>query len=157
MSCLSDQQRAFVIAMIATNVKPSQAEACAAAAGYKNAHVSGWQLMRNARVLAALKEEAGKRLIGGALVGVNVMIEIAMSAGHKDQYKAAKDLAHLNGFITEQKIKVEHVGVDQREVIEDITKLARELGLDPQRLLGQAGVVIDAEFELVELPDEWST
>lgn len=161
MSLLNDRERAFVCIMIQTGCSERQASHCATAAGYANGHVSSWQLMRKSKILAAMKEEAGKRLIAGALMGVNVMMEIAMTVNHKDRYKAAKDLAAINGFspVSEQKITVEHIGTDAGDVLKEIETYAKSLGMevDQQQLLAHAGVkVVDAEFTPVTPDEEWA-
>lgn len=156
MSALGDMERKFVCAMIQTGCSPSQASQCAAAAGYANPGVSGWQLMRRTKVLLAMKEEASKRLIAGALLGVNVVMEIAMSPTHKDRFKAAKELMGINGFITEQKITVEHIGTDAEDLLREIEMYAKRNGMEVDRtqLLAHAGVnVTDAEFTPVA--EEW--
>lgn len=152
MSALTDQQRAFVYLMIQTGVNEGMANQCAKAAGYEGPN-GGWRCMRNERILAALREETTKRLMGAALVGVSTMIEIANSPGHKDRYKAAKDLAAINGFTPEQKITVTHVKQDERDVLDKIRERAEKLGLDPRKLLLDAGIIVDAEFtDITYLP-----
>jgi phage terminase small subunit len=145
MSALRPNQRLFVHAMLTTGPRLEAARVSAAAAGYANPAVAGWQLMRNPRVVLALKEEAAKRLVSGALLGVDVLMKIAESDTHKDQFKAAKYLAEINGFTVEQKITVEHVTTDQREVVQRIMDNARIAGQDPAPFLALIGVV-DAEF-----------
>jgi chemotaxis response regulator CheB len=107
--------------------------------------------MRDEGVIAALHEESVKRLTGAAIVGVSVLLEIAQSEDHKDRFKAAKELAAINGFTAEQRIRVEHVTEDKRDLIEQIKGMARELKLDPKQLLAGVGVT---EGEFTEVPDE---
>lgn len=145
MSALTDLQRSFVAAMMMLGPSLGRAKSAAAAAGFTHPDQAAYQMMKNPRVLAALKEEAGKRLVGAALVGVDVMLKIADDDSHKDQFKAAKYLAEINGFTVEQKITVEHVNTDQREVVQRIIDNARIAGQDPAPLLALIGVV-DAEF-----------
>ncbi len=76
------------------------------------------------------------------------MLEIAHTPGHKDQYKAAKDLAALNGYTAEQRIVVEHISEDSKAQIRQIRAMAEELGMDPRQLIEGVGI-IDAEFEEV--------
>lgn len=156
MSCLTDQQHLFVQVLTTTVGKNGQPDPdrAGAAAGFHKGY--GYNLMRNPRILAAVREEAAKRLQLGALVGVNVMLEIASNATHKDQFGAAKHLAKLNGFVEVQKVEVDHKHESQAEMIARVVANAKMLGLDPKELLGQAGVVIDAEFTVVEPEDEWS-
>lgn len=157
MSALTDQQRIFVHEMLQSGVNPNAANAAAVAAGY--AANGGWRMMRNERVLAALHEEAKKRLVGAALTGVNVMIEIALEPGHKDRFQAAKTLAAINGFNAEQKVTVTHIKQDMESIVQEIIDRATALGQDPRPLLLAAGVVmdaIDAQFEDVTDEDEWT-
>lgn len=152
MSCLTEPQRAFVIVMCETGLMPEMANRAAAAAGFQGNN-AGWRMMRNPRVLLALKEEAGKRVLGAALIGVTAIVDLARAPSHKDHFKAAKYLAEMNGFTVEQKVTIEHVKKDEREQVAAILAKAAKLGVDPTALLAQAGVIIDAEFEEV---DEWS-
>jgi len=112
----------------------------------------GNELMRDERILAALREEATKRLSGAALVGVNVMLELAQTPGHKDQFRAAKELAAINGFTAEQRIVVEHINPDTKDQMRQIKEMATALGLDPKQLIASAGIV-DAEFTEVKEPE----
>lgn len=155
MSALTDLQRNFVAAMMMMGPSLSRARGAAAAAGFTHPEQAAYQMMRNSRVLAALKEEAGKRLVGAALVGVDVMTKIANDDAHKDQFKAAKYLAEINGFTVEQKIVIEHVSRDQREMILEIVENARIAGIDPRPLLLQAGIT-DAEFTVVTPEEDWT-
>jgi hypothetical protein len=154
MSALTDPQRAFVICMCQTGLMPNMANKAAAAAGFKGEN-AGWRMMRNPNVLLALKEEAGKRVLGAALMGVSTIMQIAGDPASKDQFKAAKYLAEMNGFTVEQKIVVEHVKRTEAALVEEIRAKALQLGIDPAPLLAQAGI-IDAEFTEVTTDDDWS-
>jgi hypothetical protein len=150
MSALTARKRKFVIAMLQQGVNPKAAKQAAAAAGYVPEY--GHQLMRDASILAALREEATKRMAGAALTGVNVMLEIAQTPGHKDQFRAARELAAINGFTAEQRIVVEHISEDSKQQIRQIREMAAQLGMDPKQLIQAAGI-IDAEFEEVKAPE----
>jgi phage terminase small subunit len=143
MAALTDRQRQFVQAMLQQGVNPKAASKAAAQCGY--APLYGYELMRNDNILAALREEATKRLVGAALVGVNVLLDIAQSPTHKDQFRAAKELAGINGFTAEQRIMVTHVTEDTKQQMRQIRDMAEQLGMDPQALIAAAGIV-DAEF-----------
>ena len=143
MNALPRRQRQFVIAMMKQGVNPKACSRAAAECGY--APMYGYELMRNEGILAALREEATKKLAGAALVGVNVMLEIANSPGHKDQFRAAKELAGINGFTAEQRIVVEHITEDTKAQMQQIREMAVQLKLDPEQLIKAAGI-IDAEF-----------
>lgn len=152
MSALTDLQRSFVAAMMLLGPTLTRAKAAAAAAGFSHPDQAAYQMMRNPRVLAALKEEAGKKLLGATLMGVDKLVEIAATDGHKDQFKANIFLAGINGFSVEQKITVEHVNADQREIVQRIIDNARIAGQDPTPLLAQIGIT-DAEFTVVSSAD----
>ena len=172
MAALTPPEAAFVEAMIAGGAGPSCVEKAAAAAGYSPGSGYGWKLMRKSKILAALREEAAKGLLGGALLGQKVLFEIATDQTHKDRFRAARELLAHSGFtITqEQKITVEHVNSEAREMIKEIGDFARATGLDARQLLAAIGVqtptaadvpanvgkpiaeqnqVVDAEFEEV--------
>jgi phage terminase small subunit len=149
MAQLSDQRRAFVIAMMEQGVNPKAAPDAAVACGYAEKY--GYELMRDEAILTAIREEATKRLAGAALVGVNVLLEIALNGEHRDQFKAAKQLAAINGFTAEQRIVVEHITTDNKTMIIEIRNMAKELGMDPVALLRSIGVAEDAEF--IEVPE----
>jgi phage terminase small subunit len=148
MKALMSRQQKFVHEMLKYGPGKENYRHAAVAAGFAPNH--GYVLMRDERILAAIREEATKRVAGAALMGVTVMIDIARTNGHKDQFRAAKELAALNGFTAEQRIVVEHVNDDTRDKIQQIKVLAEKMGLDPRQLVASAGVVVDAEFEPVK-------
>ena len=151
MASLTDRQRLFVLEMLTLGINAKACCLAAARCGYASAY--GYELMRNEHILAAIREEATKRVAGAALVGINVMLEIAHDLTHKDRYKAAKDLAALNGFTAEQRIVVEHISEDSKAQMRQIRDMAAQLGLDPEALIRQAGI-IDVEFTEVTLTPE---
>src|ERR1700761_7329221 len=82
-------QRAFVCAMVQSPVEPTKAAELAGLGATPGAtQMTGSRFMRNPNVIAALREEAERRFQSGALLGVHVIMEIARTAGHKDQFKA---------------------------------------------------------------------
>lgn len=147
MSSLTARKRKFVIAMLEQGVNPRAAGKAAVASGYST--VYGYELMRDEGILAALREEATKRLAGAALTGVNVLLDIAQSPTHKDQFRAAKELAGINGFTAEQRIVVEHLTEDTKSQMRQIYVMAAQLGMDPKQLIKSAGIV-DAEFTEID-------
>ncbi len=147
MAGLSDQYHAFVLRLMELGPTKKAAAKAAKDVGYHPDY--GYQLMRDDRVLGAIREESTKQLAAGALLGVKVMIEIAQDKEHKDRYRAAKDLAAINGFTAEQRIVVEHISHDSKEQIRQIRAMAIQLGLDPKQLIAGAGI-IEAEFTEVE-------
>ena len=147
MASLTPDRRDFVRKLLLMRPDKKAAQAAAAAAGFHPFY--GYELMREEGIIAALREEATKRLAGAALLGVTVMMDIAQDPTHKDQYRAAKDLAAINGFTAEQKIVVEHLNADGKQLIGQIREMAEQLGMDPKQLIAAAGIV-DAEFTEVE-------
>jgi len=147
MSALSDKHRQFVIELMELGPTKKAAAEAAERAGFSSLH--GYKLMRDQRILEAIREESGKQLAGGVVIGVKTLIEIAQDENHKDRYKAAKELAGINGFSAEQKITVEHVTRDTSTMIVEIRNMARELGMDPVAVLKSIGIE-DAEFSEVE-------
>ncbi len=143
MSALPEQQRAFVLRLM--ELGPTKKAAAKAAGDVGLAPNYGYELMRDDRVLAAIREEATKELAGGVLIGVKRLIDIARDADHKDSFKAAKELAGMNGFTTEQKITVEHISNDSKELIRQIQSMSNELNVDLRPLIEKFGIV-DAEF-----------
>lgn len=152
MAGLSEQHRAFVLRLMELGPTKRAAAKAAGDVGFHTQH--GYVLMRDDRVLAAIREEATKHLAGAALIGVKVMVEIAQDKDHKDRYKAAKDLAAINGFTAEQRIVVEHISPDNKGMIAEIRSMAAQLGLDPKQLISATGFIEDAEF--TEVGDESS-
>lgn len=150
MGALNDRQRAFVVAMLQQGVNPKAATKAAAQCGYNP--IYGYELMRDDGILAALREESTKRVVGAALVGINVLLDIAQSPLHKDQFRAAKELAAINGYTAEQRIVVEHIREDTKGQLRQIKDMAAQLNLDPQQLIAAAGIV-DAEFTEVTAND----
>lgn len=140
MAALTPKRREFVRNMLQLGPDKRAAQYAAAKAGYAEP-IYGYELMRDEGIIAALREEATKRLAGAALLGVTVMMDIASNPTHKDQYKAAKDLAAINGFTAEQKIVVEHLNADTRQLIGQIREMAEQLGMDPRQLIAAAGIV----------------
>lgn len=148
MSACTEMQQKFVLGHIYY-----QGQACgraAAEAGYSPATADqiGHNLLRNTKVQEAIHEEATRQLHSSVALGLGVIMEIAMTVGHKDRLKAAKMLAEGGRLITpaDQVIEVKHT-VSEKDRVKSIATLAQRLGLDPSVLLGQYGVVIDAEFE----------
>lgn len=147
MALLNDEQRRFVIEFVKAGTGAKRVQSAAKKAGLSPNH--GYYLMRHENVLAALREEATKRLAGAALEGVDVLLKIARNDEHKDQFKAAKELAAINGYTAEQRIVVEHIGEDSKSLIREIKRLAADLGMDARQLISATGIE-DAEFTEVD-------
>lgn len=99
MLALDERQRRFVVGYLGD---AKDASKCAAAAGYSttaNGHrVQAHRLLHNPKVIAAIKEEAGRRLNGAAYIAAAGLAEIAADPTHKDRYKASADILDRTGF-----------------------------------------------------------
>lgn len=157
MQALSENRRCFVVAMLETG---GQNHAHAAyMAGYGKdtevARVSACRMMRDPSVLAAIREEADRRLRSGAILGASVLMEIASNQMHKDRLKAAESLLNRSGLVVEQTHRVIHE--DNRsddELKRAVIAMAMKYGMDPAKLLGddtKKVAAIDGEFVEVEL------
>ena len=100
MLALNAAQRRFVsAALIYPTGKDWQ---IAKAAGYASNSYgalrhTAHRLMHDEKIIAAMHEEADKRLRGSALLGVSVIAKIARTDGHRDQLKAAEALLNRLG------------------------------------------------------------
>lgn len=145
----TDMQRRFVRALCETG--GTNYTLAARMAGYtgndQTINVTAHRLAHDPAILAALREEADRRLRSGAILGASVLIEIAGDTMHKDRYRAAVELLNRAGLqvINEQKITVEHTG-GEKAMIERIASMAQQLGIDHKKLLGG---FVEGEFEEV--------
>lgn len=161
MRKLSPKQRAFVLAYV--SLGGQNATAAAKASGYgttpESQRVAAYRLTHDDKVLAAIREEADKTIRSSILLGTQALIEIAETAHHKDRFKAAVELINRGGLLVTTQHNV-NVNVNDsrtdKEVVANIERMAKQLGLDPGKLLGQAlGVQalpapVDAEFVVVD-------
>jgi phage terminase small subunit len=152
LACNVSQRRFVLAALEFPHGKDWQ---IAKAAGYSDRshnalRVTAHRLFHDEKVLAALHEEAGKRLRSSAVLGVSVLAKIARTEGHKDQLRAAEALLNRIGFheTSEHKVTVEHA-LDKRELDALAVRLAQEAGIDPRRLLGVNSDLPMIEGELV--------
>lgn len=157
MKSLNTDQQGFVCAMI--EMGGLNHTKAALVAGYGNgnmesAAVAGHRLAHDDNILAAIHEEAHRRLRSGAIMAVQTLLEIANNpqAENKDRLKAVEMMLNRSGLhaVTEHNVKVEHRDTTDEGVIKKIKLLAERQGLDPVKLLGSAGVTVDAEFKMVE-------
>lgn len=93
---LTPKQAAFVDAYIGNGGK---ATAAARTAGYVEAQVEAWRLLRNRAVLAAIHEETVARVATGGAIGVGVLVKVAQdeAAPAAARVSAAKWLAEAAG------------------------------------------------------------
>jgi hypothetical protein len=157
MAALTDKQRQFVLALIQSGCSQSKAAELAGYAGGPDTwKAMGWRLAHDARVQAAIHEEAQKLIRTTAVMAIGVIEGLASNPKVKPEVrlKAATELLNRSGLHahTEHKVTVERPDMDERQLVRRIALLAKEQGLDPVKLLGHRGYVIDAEYELIEGP-----
>lgn len=166
MLALTPNQRAFVTALlIFGGVKQTEA---ALAAGYggnpRSAAVVACRMMRNPRILAAMREEADRRLRSGALLASSALIEIVGDRAHRDRFKAAVELLNRGGLLveTQHRVIVENDSRTTEEIKREVEGMLQRLYKDrplPVGLLPPIeGVVVgrhDAlEEDVVEVVNE---
>ena len=99
MLALSPMMRRYVVMWCEhPNFGP---KALAKAAGYQGDDnclaVTGHRVSHDKKVLAAMDEEASKRLRYGGVIGVAAVVKIALNEAHKDHLKAALALMDRTG------------------------------------------------------------
>lgn len=151
MQALTGNQRAFVIALVELGAKnPTQAAMMAGYGGTDAARrTAAKELMRNPKVLDAIREEADKRLRSGALLAASRLIEIASNPLDLNSFKACVELLNRADLIVATKHEV--TVTDNRttdEVMNTILALAKRNNIDPKTLLGYnpAEKVVEGEF-----------
>ena len=158
MRKLNERQQAFVIAMLDFGgINNTEA---ARAAGYgdgPNVKATACRLAHDENILAAIDEEANKRLNSSKIMCTNMLLEIAANTPEvKDRLKAIEMVMNRTGMhaTSEHKVAVTHKDETTDEQVKRLTSMAKVLGIDPQKLLGT--LTIDAEFVEVAPEDELS-
>lgn len=157
-SLASDQQRRFVTALL--TLGDSNFVRAAMLAGYSAPdrdllELGAQRLAHDPRVQAAIAEEAKRRLSAGMIAAVSTVLTVLTTAPkNSDRLKAAEIILNRTGLGEASSQTVHHVhhGESDKGALERIKMLALKLGVDPIKLLGNAGVLI--EGEAVEV-DEW--
>lgn len=161
MRALNPAQQRFVIAML--ELGSTNYSRAALVAGYKpgdGLRVTAHRLAHDEKVLRALQEESRRRLQASAPMAVSELVKMAEGGtlDEKLKLKAIEMILNRTGFhaLSEHRVDVQHSYSDP-DAIARIQALSKQLGLDPVKLLGTAGVktddkgqVIDAEFEEVD-------
>src|SRR5208282_3925125 len=157
MQALTTLQRAFVGAYL--EYPTASATAIAEHAGYAGSRETlrgvGHRNMHHETVIAAINEEASKRLRSAGLVAVSAVTEIALNPQHKDHLKAALAIMDRTGHhaLSEHKVTVDDKRPQSRkELVEAVIQVAREAGLDDDAVKKLTGCdIVDADF--VEMDD----
>ena len=155
-TALTPKARAFVLALV--EMGGGNMARAAMMAGYTGNNnvltVQASRLAADPKVQRALMEVAMGLARSSSLVAIvelTKMIENPILAS-RDKLAAISKLVSLIGMEAPKQINLAHtveVTAGSKEQIAEIIAMSKELGIDPQKLLGRAGVVVDAEFETV--------
>ena len=163
MRSLTEKQRNFVYRLMEFGGRPSMAPKAAEEAGYKSSSVGALRsqashLLRHPKIIAAVKEEADRRVRGGAILAASVLIDIASDPTNKNQFKAAVELLNRADLIvaSRQEIVVDDKRPDKQELQGRVQDLAERLGIDPAILLEkQTSKLVDVTPSKVDhTPDD---
>lgn len=150
-----------MLALIETGGREfAQAAAIIGHTGTRNSlRVMASRYCADPKVQAALVEEAVALGKSNGLAAVATVIEIMNdpSASKRERLNAAGRIMHISGMDPEQTVNVNHSGMVQvsvtnKDKIDQIVRMAQDAGVDPRKLLGRAGIIVDAEFK--EIPPE---
>jgi phage terminase small subunit len=162
LAALNERQQLFVRALVETGCSNTRAAEMAGFSGDRaTLKATGWRLAHDARVQVAIHEQASRLIRSSAIMAVHVLEELASGSYYEPRVrlKAATELLSRSGLsaITEHHVQVEHT-VNEAQQVASIRRLADQLGLDPAKLLGNVGYVVDAEFVEVHPTDddEWT-
>lgn len=155
MKALTPLQQRFVIACL--ELGTTNYTRAAIAAGYKDnggksINVLAARLAHNERVIAALNEEAHRRLMASAPMAISELVKIAETEQDKKyKLKAIEMVLNRTGHhaTTEHKVEVKHEYSDG-EAVSRIFALAKQLQLDPVKLLGSNGVKVDDKGQIID-------
>jgi hypothetical protein len=156
MRALSPNLQIFVHALVETGGnKPEAARLagcqCSTTESFRNRAI---EMLRNQKVQDAVLEE-GKRVIGSlAIQAAEVLgqfVDGTIACPPGTRLRALEMAMNRIGMHakSEHEVTVKHEGTD-KETIEQIIVLAKAMQLDPRQLLGRHGIVLDAEFTVVE-------
>ncbi len=162
MSALSDRMRAFVLAVL--DQRKRNNTAAARRAGYSEAspgalRVTAHKIAHDPRVIAALHEEAGKRMETAAHIAAAVVVDVMTrkDAKDKDVLKAAGMILDRIGYGASQTINVNKTVVRKMDVSAAAAKIADFRRRFPEhfaRMMGEAApglpAPVDGEFSEVK-------
>ena len=158
---MSEKQVAFVQHFVETGGKQSLASEMAGFSTKANGHrVTAHRLLRDPRILRAIKHEVDTRIRAGAVVAMTSLLDLAEKAVSETvRYQAAQAVLDRAGLLVTKTSELNITVDDNRstkELVAFIREAARRNGFDPDALLSpiariksNAGLVLDAEFEEV--------
>ncbi len=148
----TEKQRKFVVALYHSG----QRERAYVMAGYSASSdnlvgTGAHGVFHNPKVQEAIREYGRDNAMGALIPQAFMAIEEALRLGDiKEKTKAAGMVFDRTGFHAMQEMKITKVGEDRVGQIKEIIKLAKEQGLDPRTLIGNAVDFVDADFEVLE-------
>lgn len=155
MKALNERQQLFVLACLnmGSRVDHTRAVKIAGYQGTKNSYkVQAHRLAHDAKVQAAILEEAGKRIQAGTIAASGLLVEVigAKKVPVKDKLKAAGMLLDRGGLpaASEHRVTVTHPE-DRVAKLQRMANLAKSLGLDPRQLLGNLSDAIEGDYEVL--------
>jgi hypothetical protein len=102
----------------------------------RSMRATAYKVFHDPRMLAALDELGKEFLRGGVPDALTVVHEIMSDKKHKDRLKAAQVVInYAHPVQTAHHVTVEHV--DDRRMVDFALKLATELGIEAQKLIGR--------------------
>ena len=156
MLAINPQQREFVFALMGQGLTLNYTEA-ARSAGYATTEGSqrdaGYRLAHDEKVLAAIHEEAYKRLRAGTLAATALLTEFvaAEAVDPAVRLKAATALMDRGGLHarSEHLVAVTHSD-DRAAKVARLVELARAQGQDPREVLGSLADAIEGDYAVLE-------
>ena len=161
MTALSPRRKAFVIALF--SIGQSNHTEAFRMCGYKPSRYDAqhaYGLIHDEKVQAAIREEARRQCVADTPFALSVIKDIARGGADPKRLPAALALVNRGGIIEEQAVRrvesqmdinVNHG--DKRALIEDIRRMALEMGVDPRALLGKVIDLGPADFAEVSEPE----
>jgi len=145
MRLLTGMQRKFVLAILETGGLDYAAAARLAGYTDENAKTLGYRLIRNAKVLAALRVEALKRMAARGADLADDLVTIASDPEEKtaDRLKAIKMVMDRTGMqaVSEHRVVVDDKRQSREELLKELFGLAREAEVSIASLAGQGKVI----------------
>ena len=157
MKVLSERHQLFVVALLDQGSEVNLT-AAAESAGYKGRESGGLRvtahhLARDPKILAALQEEARKRMKLGTVVASALLNEFIMDkeVDARVRLKAAGMVLDRGGLPAQVGVNVQHTHTLGRdEKLLRVMELAKAQGLDPKQLLGSLIDVTQEEVLTIE-------
>jgi len=160
MKKLTDARKRFVIAYVYYGgVRKSPLEACTMA-GFggteQSRKTTSYRLMRDPAILAGLREETDKLMIGYGARAAHRLNELIDSESEKVSLDAAKSMLGFAGHLmnrSEHRIVVEHEGRSTAELIEYVQQSMKKMAaMTPAQIAHMETEAVDAEF--TEVPKQ---